>query len=134
MPDASFGKSSLLRAWTRRSRSLHSLRSALRRVRSASQAKASRKKDRRDDGTDFLNHAARRHSGRRAPPAQGLYRQDRATREEWRFVRTFRKDEESNGDEHVHDFDVLPKGRRVIGGARGGREWTSYSESQCTSS
>ena len=35
-------------------------------------------------------------------------------------MRKVRKDEESNGDEHVHD--VLRKGRRVIGGARGGRE------------
>ena len=37
-------------------------------------------------------------------------------------MRTIKKDEESNGDEHVHDPDVLLKGRRVIGGARGGRE------------
>ena len=37
-------------------------------------------------------------------------------------MRKFRKDEESNGDEHVRDSAVLRKGRRVIGGARGGRE------------
>ena len=37
-------------------------------------------------------------------------------------MRKVGKDEESNGDEHVHDPDVLLKTRRVIGGARGGRE------------
>ena len=44
------------------------------------------------------------------PPARGLCRQGRATREEWRFVRKFGKDEESNGDEHVHDSGALLKG------------------------
>ena len=37
-------------------------------------------------------------------------------------MRKIRKDEESNGDEHVHDSGALLKGRRVIGGTRGGRE------------
>ena len=37
-------------------------------------------------------------------------------------MRKFRKNEESNEYEHVHDSGVLLKGRRVIGGARGGRE------------
>ena len=37
-------------------------------------------------------------------------------------MRKVGKDEESEGDEHVHDSDVLLKWRRMIGGARGGRE------------
>ena len=111
-------------AWTRKSRSLHSLHSARRRALSTSRAKAS-----------FFFVSAKAPPRRRYRLARLVNRgsstlrvvcasSTRLVSAELRgargvAIRGGGHDDESNGGEHAYDSGALLKGRRVNGGARG---------------